>query len=199
METRLRTTTKLPLPTAEDPLAWALGLPLARARIRTCCSSSPNTTYILAEEFMPSELPLMEKARAPAFVLLHAQLLNSLDSTIHRQEALQSWALMESADAVALPLPGNNLLKEMDENRMIVLLKDMLADSLVGPTISEAFVAVTESRREEGVRLRPKAPAASCWTFRAASTLKVDVDLRFWLEAFKPILAESQNTLSEIS
>ncbi|KAL1880482.1 hypothetical protein VTK73DRAFT_5869 [Phialemonium thermophilum] len=112
--------------------------------------------YILSEEFMPSGLPLVERARAPAFVLIHAQLLSTLDSTIHRQaavEAMMGPPLVDAphgADASisALSLPPNNLLRGMEENRLIILLRDMLSENSFGVlpgvklAFAEAFMAL---------------------------------------------------------
>ncbi|OAA65460.1 GPI inositol-deacylase [Niveomyces insectorum RCEF 264] len=120
--------------------------------------------HVLADEFMPStlQLPLIEKARAPAFVLLHAQLLHIFDNTIHRQAAVEAammlagasmgmggsplgmqqqqqppTSLSSSDDAFLPPMmlqPNHNLFREMDENRIIALLRDLLGsdDSLAG-------------------------------------------------------------------
>ncbi|KAJ9144434.1 DUF1765-domain-containing protein [Coniochaeta hoffmannii] len=120
--------------------------------------------HVLAEEFMPpgcDHLPLAEKARAPAFVLLHAQLLANLDGSIQRQGPVDGLAGLPplaadglyGADASmsALSLPPYNLMKGMAENRLVILLKDMLADNTVGVpqgaklTFAEAFMAVTKS------------------------------------------------------
>jgi hypothetical protein len=115
--------------------------------------------YILAEEFMPSDLPLVEKARAPAFVLLHSQLLANLDGSIQRQgpvDVLTGPPLTDGiygadANMSALSLPPYNLMKGMAENRLVILLKDMLADNTVGVSpgvklaFAEAFMAVTKS------------------------------------------------------
>ncbi|KAL2161449.1 hypothetical protein VTH06DRAFT_8010 [Thermothelomyces fergusii] len=130
--------------------------------------------YILAQEFMPDGLPLVEKARAPAFVLVHAQLLSVLDSTIHRQASPDAATgppplsdALHGADAAltAPPLPSN-LMKGMDENRLLLLLKDVLfADSAfaVGPeikhTFAEAFVAITKA----ATKRTPRFEHASCF------------------------------------
>ncbi|KAK0733495.1 hypothetical protein B0T26DRAFT_635442 [Lasiosphaeria miniovina] len=114
--------------------------------------------YILADEFMPVGLPLVEKARAPAFVLLHAHLLSILDSTIHRQASIEAMLGPPLTDGLhgadtalmGLPLPSN-LLKGMDENRMIILLKDMLSENSIGVaagikhTFAEAFLATAKA------------------------------------------------------
>jgi hypothetical protein len=114
--------------------------------------------FVLADEFMPAELPLVEKARAPAYVLLLAQLLQILDSTIHRQSAVDAimgppmpdTLLGEDAAITALPtLLPSNLLRGMDENRMIVLLKDFLSadESMAGArhTFAQSFSALLEA------------------------------------------------------
>ncbi|KAK4252267.1 hypothetical protein C7999DRAFT_36796 [Corynascus novoguineensis] len=128
--------------------------------------------HILAQEFMPEGLPLVEKARAPAFALVHAQLLSILDSTIHRQASLDAMmgpplsdALHGADAALTAPQLPSNLLKGMDENRLVVLLKDMLADNslAVGPevkhTFAEAFVGVAKAATKK----TPRFDHASCF------------------------------------
>src|SRR6185312_2592570 len=44
---------------------------------------------VLSDQFIPPGLPLTEKARSPAFALVHAQLLSIVDSTIHRQTGIE--------------------------------------------------------------------------------------------------------------
>jgi len=129
--------------------------------------------HILAEEFMPEGLPLLEKARGPAFVLVHAQLLSVMDSTIHRQASIDAMLgppLSEGpygADAAmtGISLPSN-LMKPMDENRIIILMKDMLADSSVGVspeikhTFAQAFVGVLKAATKRTSRYEH----AACFT-----------------------------------
>lgn len=128
--------------------------------------------YSLAMEFMPEGLPLVEKARAPAFVLVHAQLLSILDSTIHRQASLDALLgpplsdTLHGADAsLTAPQLPSNLLKGMDENRLVVLLKDMLADDSfseapeIKHTFAEAFVAIAKA----ATKRTPRFEHASCF------------------------------------
>lgn len=112
--------------------------------------------HILAEEFMPEGLPLVEKARGPGFVLVHAQLLHVMDTTIHRQTNMDPMLgppLSEGihgADA-SIAVPSANLLRSMEENRLIVLLQDMLAESSANVTpgikhsFAEAFMGVLKA------------------------------------------------------
>ncbi|GAB1310968.1 Gpi inositol-deacylase [Madurella fahalii] len=129
--------------------------------------------YILAEEFMPEGLPLVEKARAPAFVLVHAQLLYVLDSTIHRQASLDAMLgpplsdALHGADAAltAQPQLPNNLLRGMDENRLVVLLKDMLAENSVGvgPEIKHAFAEAFIAVAKAATKRTPRFEHAACF------------------------------------
>ncbi|OLN81121.1 UPF0592 membrane protein C7D4.03c [Colletotrichum chlorophyti] len=114
--------------------------------------------HILAEEFMPEGLPLLEKARSPGFVLVQAQILACVESTIHRQAEVDAMMNPLSASdsfygadaaAASMTVPAN-LLKNMAENRLIVLLKDILGESLpiiaaARRTFADAFLAVTRA------------------------------------------------------
>ncbi|KAK3937063.1 hypothetical protein QBC46DRAFT_18648 [Diplogelasinospora grovesii] len=124
--------------------------------------------YILAEEFMFEGLPLVEKARAPAFVLLHAQLLATLDSTIHRQASLEAMLApplsVNAALTAALPLPSN-LLKGMDENRLVILLRDMLAENSMGiaPGIQHAFAQAFMAIMKAATKRTSRYEHAACF------------------------------------
>lgn len=115
--------------------------------------------HILVEEFLPSNLSLREKAHAPGFVLVHAQVLTALDMTIHRQpvgdtpipitfdDVLSGGA---DASATALPLPPSNATRLMAENRLIMLLRDFLSERPCDfdgarQLFAEAFGAMTRA------------------------------------------------------
>ncbi|KAK4188552.1 hypothetical protein QBC35DRAFT_193587 [Podospora australis] len=128
--------------------------------------------HILAEQFVPEGLPLFERGRSPAFVLVHAQVLSILDSTIHRQASIDAMLgppLSDSfhgADATltGLPVPSN-VLKGMDENRLIVLLKDVLSENSIGVnqeikhTFAEAFAAISKA----AAKRTPRFEHAACF------------------------------------
>ncbi|KAL2270088.1 hypothetical protein VTJ83DRAFT_2272 [Remersonia thermophila] len=180
--------------------------------------------YILAQEFMPDGLPLIEKARAPAFVLVHAQLLSILDSTIHRQASLDAMLGPPLPDgsygdaALTAPQLPSNLLKGMDENRLIVLLKDMLAEDSYGitddirHTFAEAIVGIAKA----ATKRTPRFEHASCFMlcdFLQEALVALDafqhsvnsvlarpvdyIDWQFWFDVGKMIM-DSNNTMSEI-
>ncbi|KAL2122867.1 hypothetical protein VTJ04DRAFT_3322 [Mycothermus thermophilus] len=180
--------------------------------------------YILSQDFMPDGLPLIEKARSPAFVLVHAQLLSILDSTIHRQASLDAMLGPPGPDgfygdaALTAPQLPSNLLKGMDENRLIVLLKDILAEESSGitndvrHTFAEAIVAIAKA----ATKRTPRFEHASCFmlcdfleealvaldafqkSVNPALARPVDyIDWPFWFEIGKMIM-DSNNTMSEI-
>lgn len=188
--------------------------------------------FILAEDFMPVGLPLFEKARAPGFALINAQLLSVLDTTIHhRQAAFENMMApnildpTNGADAMAAALaqlPPSNLLRGMDENRLIALLKDMLADNSIGgltPSARDTFATAFMSILKAATKKTPvfkQAPVLMLMDFFHEVLLAFDaytgytdpaykegqsldhVDWQFWLEVFHRILFESNSTMSEI-
>lgn len=221
MSDSLRQPAKMPLPIAKIP--WH-GPWVARWRGRDTdlffifC----KYYYILAEEFMPSELPLSEKGRAPAFVLVNAQMLFNLDLTVHRQAAVEAMMGPPLADAIhgadasllALPIaPNNNVLKGMDENRFIVLLKDFLSATSIlyanaRHTFAESFMALMKASAKRTSQFDHNACFTLC-DFLEESLVTYEgfvdvqrptleyVDWPFWFEVCKRIL-ESCNTMSEI-
>ncbi|KAI1098893.1 DUF1765-domain-containing protein [Jackrogersella minutella] len=178
--------------------------------------------HVLAEEFMPPGLTLVEKARAPAFVLVNAQVLSILDSTVHRQAAVEAMIVppltdaIHGADASAVALsvpPNNNIMKGMSENRLIVLLKDLLSTGSMfyvdaRHTFAEAFMAVMKAAAKRTSQFDHNACFTIC-DFLEESLVAYDnfvdvrnpeiayVDWSFWFEVCKRVM-ESNNTMSEI-
>ena len=177
--------------------------------------------YLLAQEFMPSGLPITEKARAPGFVILHAHILSLLDNTIHRQlaaEAVLGPPFGDSAqgvDASVIPIApfGSNSLKGMGENRMIVLLRDFLSDhSATGSeprqALAEAFMCLITAATKRISQYDYNACFTLCdfleEALTAYSTLEMHqydtgrlINWPFWLDVFRRIM-DNQNIMSEI-
>ncbi|KAL3427847.1 UPF0592 membrane protein C7D4.03c [Phlyctema vagabunda] len=177
--------------------------------------------HILAEEFLSSELTLTEKARAPGFVLVHAQILTALDSTIHRQPAAaESLPLTfddvlagADASAAALPLPSSNVTRLMAENRLIMLLRDFISErpsiyESARLTFAAAFSKMMQATARKTSLFDHNACFVLCDFMEEASALFVRfhhsndsesdfIDWYFWLDVCKKIL-DSQNTMSEI-
>ncbi|MCJ1312362.1 hypothetical protein MMC25_006036 [Agyrium rufum] len=101
--------------------------------------------YVLSSEYTPLEAPAVERACTPAHVLVQAQLLSVLDSTIHRTPPPTAPHISElnegpssltfddvlgaDANAVALPIPPPSAIRVMAENRVIVLLREFLSET----------------------------------------------------------------------
>ncbi|KAI0872725.1 hypothetical protein GGS24DRAFT_426227 [Hypoxylon argillaceum] len=179
--------------------------------------------FVLAEGFFPPYLPLVEKARAPGFVLISAQILSALDSTLHRQAAVEAISApplsdaMRGADASIMALqmaPSNsNILKGMAENRLIVLLKNLLSSASVSCgsaryTFAESFLAVMKAAVKHTSQFDHNACFTICDFLEeslvvyndfvdSSCTPTIHVDWPFWFEVCKKIL-ESNNSMSEI-
>ncbi|KAG5950514.1 hypothetical protein E4U53_004917 [Claviceps sorghi] len=175
--------------------------------------------HILSDQFTPAGLPITEKARAPAFALVHAQLLSILDSTIHRQTGLdQSVGVPPLIDAVngteaaalALPLPPTNLLKSMSENRLVILLRDFFSEEageLSGArhTYAETFAAMVKAAARKTSLYDNAACFALCdfleevlMIYHEFETVAAAyVDWPFWIDVCKK-MASSMNTMTEI-
>ncbi|KAG5923332.1 hypothetical protein E4U42_004988 [Claviceps africana] len=175
--------------------------------------------HILSDQFTPAGLPITEKARAPAFALVHAQLLSIVDSTIHRQTGLdQSVGMPPLIDAVngteaaalALPLPPTNLMKSMSENRLVILLRDFFsedASELSGAihTYAETFAAMVKAAARKTSLYDNAACFALCdfleevlmvyHEFETAAAAYVDWS--FWIDVCKK-MSSSMNTMTEI-
>ncbi|PHH61860.1 hypothetical protein CDD81_7788 [Ophiocordyceps australis] len=177
--------------------------------------------HVLANQFIPQGLPMLEKARSPAFVVLHAQLLSILDTTIHRQMAMEHGCapppLIDSvngadASALALPLPPTNLMKGMAENRLVVLLKDLLSDDaaeMLGArhTFAEAFACLLKGATCKTSQFNSTACFTLCDFVEEAINVYQEfetedastryVDWEFWVDVCKRIM-QSLNTMSEV-
>lgn len=96
--------------------------------------------HILVSEFLPEPLTIQERLFVPGLVLVHAQILTVLEATLYRQaqagqDRLEnlSYTLFEDiegpdASAATMPLTSANAVRSMAENRLIMLLRDLLAD-----------------------------------------------------------------------
>lgn len=176
--------------------------------------------HVLVEEFMPEGLSLAEKARSPGFILVQAQILTSLDATIHRQPAADPLPITfddvlagADASAAALPLPSNNSARLMAENRLIMLLRDFVSErpsdyDAARKTFAEAFGKVMQASAVRTslfdhnacfVLLDFLEEALTIYLrFHYAHALDWDyIDWPFWLNVCKKML-ESENSMSEI-
>lgn len=93
--------------------------------------------HVLVSEHLLEEVSLKDQAGIPGLVPVCAQMLVILETTIYRQAgqtAVENYALgtgfnMESPDALApLPMTIANASRSIAENRLIMLLRDVLSD-----------------------------------------------------------------------
>jgi hypothetical protein len=181
--------------------------------------------HILLEEFLPPGTPLLEKARAPGFVLVHAQILVVLDASIHRQAANDAAAAalalsMDDAitgvDATAAPLPlppSSNVTRLMPENRLIMLLRDFISErsaefGAARHTFAEAFGTTMRACASKTSQFDQNACFLLCDFMEEALTIYLRfqnglethveyIDWSFWFDVCRKMLG-SQNTMTEI-
>ncbi|KAK0104955.1 hypothetical protein ONS95_005216 [Cadophora gregata] len=176
--------------------------------------------HVLVEGFLPEGLSLAEKARAPGFMLVQAQVVITLDATIHRQPAADPLPITfddvlagADANAAALPLPSNNSARLMAENRLVMLLRDFISErsseyDAARKTFAEAFGKMMQASAKRTSLFDHNA----CFVlldfleealiiyirFHYTHSLDCDyIDWPFWLGVCKKML-ESENTMSEI-
>lgn len=99
--------------------------------------------HILISDFLPESPTSAQRLCAPGLIMVHSQILVNLDATINRHAApQQSEDSSNSASAVTfddvlgdpdasastVPIPPANATRQMAENRLIMLLRDFLAE-----------------------------------------------------------------------
>ena len=93
--------------------------------------------HILTAEFLEEQISIKERVCIPGFVPIHAQILTVLETTLYRQAGQQSvdnYASgtaggMENPDSMApLPMTIANASRQIGENRLVILLRDILGD-----------------------------------------------------------------------
>ncbi|SPO00919.1 uncharacterized protein DNG_03667 [Cephalotrichum gorgonifer] len=178
--------------------------------------------HILAEEFMPDGLPLIEKSRAPAFVLVHSQVLAILDTTVHRQAALQAFGAasqlsdgIHGLDTSAAAMPGlpADFFKSMSENRLVALLKDFFSETSPAlararHTYAETFMAIMKAATKRISQFDFGASHTLC-DFLEEALVAYDaaevaddpstryVDWEFWFRVCR-LISESLNAMTEM-
>jgi hypothetical protein len=185
--------------------------------------------HILVTEFLPHEPSAAERVCVPGLVLVHAQILVNLDATINRNAAppqpeepsTNSTAapitfddvLETDASASAVSLPPANATRQMQENRLIMLIRDFLSERNAHLHTARRIFAESFARL-----LRAQARKISIYDNNACYTLcdfleeafailvryeQSDsehhsvVDWTFWLSVCK-MMTESHNTATEI-
>jgi hypothetical protein len=146
---RMRVVPRLPVAVAR--VHWYYGRWLARWR-----GMETDLFYVfvrhfhqLADEFTPAGLPLVERARAPAFVLVQAQMLTVLETGIHRPSGVAPMMMFDSAydpDGVALSGGARTAGGAgLPENMLLGLVRTILGDAsertaAVRQTFAQSFL-----------------------------------------------------------
>ena len=182
--------------------------------------------HILLEDFLPSDVTERERASSPAFVLVYSQLMSVLQSTIHRATGHSQGAGRDispattfddvlagaNTSAAAPPLPAGNATRTIAENRLIMLLRDVLSEKSSEHVLaSRTFAAYFAKTLQAAARTISKYDQDACFAlcdffeevayifarYEAADLTATDIlNWAFWLETYKQI-SESQNTVSE--
>ena len=178
----------------------------------------------LISRFMPDRLSAKEQIVAPGWALVQAQILTVMGSTVQRSSDSQSVEhltgsstpafeeMLGEADATAtlLPLPANGIGRSMAENRLVMLLRDCLADSTLMTDKAQSIFADVFNRL-----LRATARYTSIFDHNACFTLcdfleeAVVILMRyyqpstsgfewsFWFDVCEHML-KSQNSMTEV-
>ena len=180
--------------------------------------------HILVSEFVVEELPMSDRPCIPGLVLVHAQILSVLEATLYRQaqagqEKLDhlSSALLEELDApdapaTTMPLTAANAIRSMAENRLIMLLRDLLADrNPAHHHVQNLYATSFDNIIKAAARRMSLYDNNACFvlcdfmeevlpiTFRY-QLQRTDYELfdwPFWFEVCRKMM-DSQNTLTEV-
>jgi hypothetical protein len=185
--------------------------------------------HILVTEFLPHEPSNAERVCVPGLVLVHAQILVNLDATINRNAAppqpeepsTNSTAapitfddvLETDASASAVSLPPANATRQMQENRLIMLIRDFLSERnahlhTARRVFAESFARLLRAQARKISIYDNNACYTLCDFLEEAFAILVRyeqsdsehhsvVDWTFWLSVCKK-MTESHNTATEI-
>ncbi|KAF2210244.1 hypothetical protein CERZMDRAFT_86297 [Cercospora zeae-maydis SCOH1-5] len=182
--------------------------------------------HILAVDFLPPTTTKLERICAPCMVPVHAQILANLQLTIHRDanHAQQDLNVVPTPTfddvlgdpdihASSLPVPPTNAVRLMAENRLIMLIRDILSERTAEhPLARELFAQSFNDLLQAAARGTSMFDHSACYTLldflEEALVLLVRYDSlrpspdpllnsKFWHAVFKKMI-ESENTMTEI-
>lgn len=186
--------------------------------------------HILVTEFLPVEPSNAERICVPGMLMVHAQILVNLDATINRhaappqpEEPSQANAtaapitfddvLEPDASATAMSLPPANATRQMQENRLIMLIRDFLSERNVHlhtarRMFAESFARLLQAQARKITIYDSNACYTLCDFLEEAFAIMVRYEQHdsehhsvlnwdFWLSVCKA-MAASHNTGTEI-
>ncbi|KAJ5095447.1 hypothetical protein NUU61_004803 [Penicillium alfredii] len=183
-------------------------------------------THILYAEYLPPDTEKAKRILAPGLLLVHAQLLVTLEDTIYKQSVQQMPEnphvaaaitfddFIESADASASSHPlggGSNQHRSMAENRLVILLRDFLSESSAEPNrarllYAESFSGIIKSAAQKISLFDHNACFLLCDFIdeilpiitRYSQSIETELfDWGFWLEVCRQMM-QSHNSLTEV-
>ncbi|KAJ6138372.1 hypothetical protein N7471_004858 [Penicillium samsonianum] len=182
--------------------------------------------HILYAEYLPPGTEKAKRILAPGLLIVHAQLLFVLEDTIYKQSAQQGSDnphtaaaitfddFIESPDASASTQhlrSGNNTHRSMAENRLIILLRDLLSESSVEPNrarllFAESFCGIIKAAAQKTSLFDHNACFLLCDFLeevipiitRYAQSIETELfDWGFWLDVCRQMM-QSHNSLTEV-
>ncbi|OQE10840.1 hypothetical protein PENVUL_c003G07694 [Penicillium vulpinum] len=181
--------------------------------------------HILYAECLPPGTEKAKRILAPGLLMVHAQLLLVLEETIYKQSAQQGSDnphtaaaitfddFIESPDASASTqhLRGSNSHRSMAENRLIILLRDLLSESSVEPNrarllFAESFCGIMKAAAQKISLFDHNACFLLCDFLeevipiitRYAQSIETELfDWGFWLDVCRQMM-QSHNSLTEV-
>lgn len=181
----------------------------------------------LVSRFMPDGVTPEEQVVSPGWALVQAQALTVIRSTIQQPSNLHSIdhltgpspttfeEMLVEADATAtmLPLPATGHVRSMAENRIIMLLRDCLANStLMKPEAQSMFADVFDRLLKATARNTSIFDHNACFTlcdfleeaililtryYQPSSSPKQGYNWDFWFDVCKKML-QSHNSMTEV-
>ena len=179
--------------------------------------------HMLVADFLPASSCMDKHSRAcvPGLIPLHAQILTVLENTIYRQanqakaENFASSTVddLGNPDATApLPMISANAARSMAENRLIMLLRDLLADAnpehaTLQELFAQSFDDIVKATARKVSVYNNDACFALCDFMEETLTIMVRyhqthqetpiLDWPFWLQVYR-VMMTSHNSLTEI-
>ena len=182
--------------------------------------------HVLVYDHLPEEATKTERACAPCYALVQAQLLAVLDGTIHRsinpqypeapkgpQPITFDDVLGAEASATALPLAAPNTVRLMAENRLIMLIREFLSDnSKITENARRAFAESFGDLLKAASRRTSVYDHNACFTlcdfleeafvimaryYNDSEDPASFLDWPFWLDVCKK-MTESKNSMTEV-
>ncbi|KPI40528.1 uncharacterized protein AB675_7516 [Cyphellophora attinorum] len=173
--------------------------------------------HLLLSDYIPEHVSARDRVCTPGLAPVLAQVLTVLETTIYRQagqSAVDNYASgtaagMDVADSMApLPMTIANATRQMNENRLVMLLRDMLGDPQFGNgQVRRLFVSgygdVVKAAARKVSLYNNDACFVLCdfleemFPLLARHHQESLIDWPFWLQVCKQMM-HSQNTLTQI-